>query len=225
MGKEHFVMGRLPYGGTFLYLQTVGMTEYMVRMITDPEFVHKVCKLYTNRAIKYWEAFLKLGCDGIMATEDYADSRSLIMGKARYEEFILPYLKRLTDAVHSMGGYMIKHSDGYMLDALDSFIEIGIDAWHGIQPNIGMDMKTIREKVSDRLCLFGGINIETYIIGTSEDIKREVRAAVKYGAAGGLVITGGNILEPGSKLENYQAVIEQLEEIGTFPIDYDSIVI
>jgi len=219
LGDTHFIIGRPSIGGTFPFLSTVGMEEYLVRMITDPEFVHKAAEIECKKCIAYINAFMDIGCDAIMVTEDYADNKGLIMGKKRYEEFIMPYLKRVCDAVHKRGGYFIKHTDGLMWDALDSFVEMGIDGWHGIQPSVGMDIKLLKEKYSGKLCLFGGINVETLINGTPDDVRREAIYAIKYGApGGGFVLTSGNVLEPGVKPENYNAVIDVCREMGTYPI-------
>ena len=45
-----------------------------------------------------------------------------------------------------MGGYFIKHSDGNLWTILDELVETGIDGWHGIQVNIGMDMAKLKER-------------------------------------------------------------------------------
>jgi uroporphyrinogen decarboxylase len=101
---------------------------------------------------------------------------------------------------------------------------MGIDGWHGIQPGIGMDIRRIKEKYAGRLCLFGGINVETLIAGTPEEARREALYAMKYGApGGGLILTSGNILEPGTRVENYEAVTSTWEEFGKYPIDIGDI--
>ncbi len=223
MGKEKFIAARLPGEATFPYLSTVGMEEFLIRMITDPDFVHASTKLNLSRQLKYVDAFLAAGCDAIMELADYGDNKSLIMGKKNFDEYIKPYLKILCDHIHSRGGYFIKHSDGYLMDVLPDFVEIGVDGWHGMQPAIGMEVKKIRELVGDKLFLWGGVDMSAIIEKKPEDIKSLVRKAVKYGAEGGLLIACGNVIEHGAKKENYLALIEQLDEISAFPIDYESI--
>lgn len=223
MGNEKFIVARLPGEATFPYLATVGMEEYLIRMLVDPDFVHASTKVYLRRMLKYCDAFIGVGCDAIQELADYGDNRSVIMGKSRYDEFIAPYLKILCDHIHALGGYFIKHTDGYVMELLPSFVEMGINGWHGIQPAIGMEIKKIRECVGDKLCLWGGVDVSALIDGTPEDIKRLVRKAVKYGAEGGLLLACGNVIEHGTKKENYLALIEQLKEIYTFPINYDAI--
>ena len=219
IGKTHFVIGRTPVGGTFPHAQSVGLEEFLIRLITDPEFVIRATEIANKKAVAYCRAFINAGCDGFMETDDYADTKGLLMGKARYEEFILPYLRRICEAVHEAGGYFIKHTDGVMWDALDSFVEAKVDGWQGIQPSLGMDIKLLKEKYGGKLCLFGGINGETMIEGPPEKIREEVRYAVKHGApGGGLVVTCGNILEPGVSAGNYLAKMDEMKKIGNYPI-------
>jgi len=218
LGDTRFIIGRPPIGGTFSW-DRIGMEEYLVRMITDPEFIHMSAHISCKAAIAYSDAFIKEGCDGIMMTEDYADTRGLIMGKARYEEFILPYLQKVCKAIHDRGAYFIKHTDGVMWDALDSFVEMGIDAWHGLQPSLGMNLKALKEKYGGKICFFGGVNVETLLVGSEEEIRAEVRHAVEHGApGGGLVITCGNILEPGISTELYLSGLDETNKIGRYPI-------
>jgi hypothetical protein len=37
LGDTTSIIGRPPVGGTFPYTSTIGMEEYLVRMITDPD--------------------------------------------------------------------------------------------------------------------------------------------------------------------------------------------
>lgn len=214
IGKSHFILGRLKVDGSFPYQSTVGMEEYLVRMILEPEFVHKANQLFTNRCKVHCKMMLEAGCDGVMLTADYADTRGLIMGKDRFDTFVRPYLKEITDYIHGLGGFVIKHTDGAMFQALPDLAEIGVDAWHGVQPSLGLTLKRIRQLVGDRLCVFGGINAETYVEGPEEKIRQEVRDAVEFGAAGGLVLTSGNVLEPGSQVPLYRASLDELEKVG-----------
>lgn len=82
-----------------------------------------------------------------------------------------------------------------------------------------MDMKALKQKYGDRLCLFGGVNNETLIAGTPAEVEEEVKYAIKHaGRGGGLVITCGNTLQPGVKWENYQAQLRATREYGSYPI-------
>ena len=140
------------------------------------------------------------------------------MGAERFDQFILPGLRRQCEAIHARGGYFIKHTDGNTWDILDSFVDIGIDGWHGIQPCIGMDFRLLKERYGGRLCLFGGVNCETLIEEPPAAVYEEVRYAIANAArGGGLVITCSNVLQPGTRLENYLAGRQATRDLGAYP--------
>ncbi|HJN26937.1 MAG TPA: uroporphyrinogen decarboxylase family protein [Candidatus Latescibacteria bacterium] len=217
LGHSHFIVVRSPVDGTFPWDSTVGMDEFLVRMITDPEFVHRAVDAYVSRSIAYIDAVFDAGADAVMTTDDYSDNRGPIMGVERYREFVLPGLKRQCDAIHKRGGYFIKHTDGNTWPILDSFVEIGIDGWHGIQPDIGMDFKLLQQRYGDDLCFFGGVNCSTLIDGPAEKAREEVRYAIEHAApGGGLVIATSNVVQPGTSMENYSAMRQAVRDFGSY---------
>jgi len=162
---------------------------------------------------------LEAGCDAVMPTNDYCDNKGPIMGPERFRSVILPGLKKQVQATHDKGGYFIKHTDGNTWSILDMFVEAGVDGWHGVQPSIGMDLRLLKERYGGKLCFFGGVNCETLIAGTPEDVREEVRYAIKYaGSGGGLVVTCGNVIQPGVRYENYLAERQAVRDFGSYPI-------
>lgn len=219
LGRTHFIIGRLPLDGTFPWGETVGMNEFLVRMVTEPEFVRRAIVGHSNRSLAWIRAMLGAGCNAVMPTNDYSDNRGPIMGPERFRTFILPALKKQVETTHAMGGYFIKHTDGNTWSILDMFLEAGVDGWHGIQPSIGMDLKLLKEKYGGRLCFFGGVNCETLIAGRPQDVRAEVRYAIKHAApGGGLVVTCGNVVQAGARLENYLAERQAVQDFGRYPI-------
>ncbi len=217
LGETHFIIGRSAIDGTFPFQETVGIQEFLIRMITDPEFVHRAIDVYVTRSIAYLEAMLDAGCDAVMTTDDYSGNMGPFMGPQRFREFILPGIVRQAEAVHKRGGYFIKHTDGNTWPILDALVEAKIDGWHGIQPRIGMDLGKLKERYGDKLCFFGGINCETLIDGPAEKAREEVRYAIQHAApGGGLVIATGNVLQPGTSLTNYLAARQATREYGTY---------
>ena len=218
IGETHFIIGRSAVDGSFPY-QTVGMQEFLMRMITEPEFVERAIQVYVNRSIAYIEAMLEAGCDAVMTLDDYSGNKGPFMGAERFRRFIAPAIERQVAAAHAKGGLFIKHTDGNTWSILDDLIATGIDGWHGIQPNIGMDMKLLKERYGSRICLFGGINCETLVEGTPEQAAAEARYAIRHAApGGGLVVATGNILQPGTQLKNYLAARQAVRDWGRYPV-------
>ena len=216
IGETRFIIARTPFDGTFPWEQTVGMEAFLMKMVLDQDFVEKAVQVWVNRCIVYIDAMLDAGVDGIMTTDDYSDNRGPIMGVELFRKFIIPGIRKQCEAIHAKGGYFIKHTDGNLWDVLDDFVEIGIDGWHGIQRNIGMDLKELKKRYGSNLCFFGGVNTETIINGSKQEVEEEVRSAIEAaGSGGGLVLTCSNVVPPGAKLENYYAMREAIKRYGS----------
>ncbi len=138
IGRTHFVIGRSPVDGSFPFQQTVGMEELLVRMVDDEPFVRRAVDAYTNRSLAYIRALVAAGVDAVMTTDDYCDNRGPIMGPQLFRRYVLPAVRRQVEEAHSLGAFFIKHTDGLLWDILDDLVDAGVDAWHGIQPSIGM---------------------------------------------------------------------------------------
>jgi uroporphyrinogen decarboxylase len=208
LGGTHFILGRPEQDGTFPYENTVGLEEFLARMITDPAFVRQAIAAHTEATVLEQNALLDAGCDAVLPGADYCDSRGPMMSLRHFREFILPALERLCAETHARGKYLVKHTDGNIWKILPLLLEAGIDGWQGIQPSIGMDMRLLRETVGPRLCLFGGVDCATLVAGTPDDVRREVRYAVTHaGSDGGLVLVSSNTLMVGVKYENYLAML------------------
>jgi hypothetical protein len=218
IGGSHFVVARIP-DGTFPWRDTVGMAAFLERMLREPDFVRKAIAGATQKTLAYIEAAAALKVDGIVITVDYCDNHGPLMGPKLFREFVLGPLSECVKAAHKHGLYFLKHSDGNHWSILDDFVAAGIDGWQGIQPRIGMDLRILKEKYGGKLALIGGVNCETLTIGTTADVEREVRYAIRHAApGGGFVMCSGNTLMHGTKYENYQAMLTATRISGGYPI-------
>jgi len=160
-----------------------------------------------------------VGVDGILVARDYCDNRGPLMGPRLFRQFLLPAFKQMVAAVRARGKFFMKHTDGFTWPILDDFVEAGVHAWQGIQPAIGMDLKRLKEQYAGRLCFFGGVDVDTLVLGTPQTVADEVKYAIRHAArGGGLVITSGNSLMVGTKWDNYQALLSTTREYGRYPI-------
>ena len=218
MGSTHFVVARVP-DGTFPWPEVMPMADFLLRMVDEPEFIRKLIAAKLKTTLAYIEAAAALGVDAILIGTDYCDNRGPIMGPRLYREFIYPALKAQVDAARRVGKYFIKHSDGNQWAILDSYVEAGVAAWHGIQPSIGMDLKLLKEEYAGRLAFFGGVECDTLVMGTPQQVEAEARHAIKHAApGGGFAMTSGNSLLAGTRYENYVAMVEATRRWGSYPI-------
>jgi len=81
----------------------------------------------------------------------------------------------------------------------------------------GMDMRTIKDRVGDRLCLCGNIDCGMLLRGTPEDAfaaTKQLLLTCKQD--GGLVLGASNAVQPDVPLANYRAMIAAWKEFGRY---------
>ena len=228
LGDTHFIIARGWHGpstwldGSFPMPGegfNIPVHKFLMMIYDDPEFVHAILRAYTKRAIDYGKILIAAGVDAVQINADYCINSGPWLSPSHFAEFILPYMQQHVTAFKQEGMFVLKHTDGNSWPLLDMMVETGIDALHGIQPSIGMDVKRLKERVGDQIALFGAIEGDTLIKGTPEEVARDVEYCLKYGApGGGFVLTTSNSVQAGTRYENYMTMLRVAREKGTYPI-------
>jgi uroporphyrinogen decarboxylase len=213
LGGTHFILGR-GEDGTFPH-ERYGLTQLLLAMIDDPPLVKRAIEIETRKAITINEALLDAGCDAVLPGDDYCSARGPMMSPAHWRQYILPALTVLCESAHRKGKYLIKHTDGNTWRLFDMLLEAGIDGWHGIQAAAGMDLARLKERYGERVCFWGGVDVDLLVDGTPDQVRSAVRYAVESaGKEGGLVLTSGNTLMVGVRYENYLAMLQAARSDG-----------
>ena len=109
-----------------------------------------------------------------------------------YREAILPRLKAEVDLAHERGvkfGYICSSGTKPMLDF---YLEAGIDVLIGVDPVQGThtDMPLLKEKLGDRICLWGGVSgAVTVEMGTEEEVRSAVHHAIETLGPTGFILS------------------------------------
>ncbi len=213
LGATHLILGR-GEDGTFPH-ERYGLTQLLMGMIDDPPLVHEVIEIETRNAITINEVLLDAGCDAVLPGDDYCSAKGPMMSPGHWKEFIFPALRALCESAHRKGKYLIKHTDGKTWSIFDMLLEAGIDGWHGIQATAGMDLALLKKRYGDRVCFWGGVDVDWLVDGTPEQVRAATRYAIESaGDDGGLVLTSGNTLMVGVRYENYLAMLEAARSGG-----------
>jgi hypothetical protein len=193
--------------------------EYWMNLVLEPEICRKIAELQGKRLVRQVPLFAALGVDGIMPCGDLGSSTSMLASPRIYREMVYPWNKAQCDEAHRHGLKALKHCCGHTWPVIDELAEI-YDAYEGIQASAGMDIRALKERVGDRLCLWGGIWHEHIILGTPEDIRADARYAFQYAAPGGGYIMGStHSLAVDARVENLLEMKRCRDEWGIYPID------
>ena len=94
----------------------------------------------------------------------------------------------------------------------------GPDGINPIEPVAGMDLKTVKKLVGDKVCICGNIDCAHLLPwGTTEDVRQAVRQAIAdAGSGGGYILTSSNSIHSSCKPENFAAMVRAAKEFGEY---------
>jgi uroporphyrinogen decarboxylase len=107
---------------------------------------------------------------------------------------------------------------------LDILVEANLDVLIGVDPiqGKGTDLAMMKQKLTGKICLWGGINgFVTVERGSKTEVREAVRDAIKTLAPGGGFILSpvDNIRDTSEKTwENVMAMLEAWQEMRVYPI-------
>lgn len=202
-----------------------GLDNLFIRYVTDPEMVKELLDIIWQYKKKSIKNALEIGADVIVTGDDYAGRLGPMMSPGHFREFILPYVKKVADLVHSMGSYYIKHTDGKIWKILDDLVDAGIDVLDPIETIADMDIGEVKKKYGNRICLAGNVDATAVLTrGTREEVIEAVKETIaKASPGGGHIMASSNSIHPGVKPENYKIMVNAAREYGKYPIDKDLI--
>ncbi len=156
-----------------------GMENYFIKMYETPEIVEAV----TNHVLDFYCSanellFAYMGdmIDMFFFGNDFGTQLDLFISPAKFSEFVLPGIKRLTNVARTYNIRTMLHSCGSIVKALPMIIDAGVDAVHPIQAKAaGMEAKRLAREFGKELIFMGGVDTQELLpFGTPVQVSEEV---------------------------------------------------
>jgi len=184
----------------------------------EPERLHPLLEFITEATIRRMTAWRKL--TGIPVPQDgfgFADDSIALISPAMYREHLLPYHRRLCEALATSAPRSI-HLCG---DATRHFRtlrdELNVKTFDTGFP---VDFGAVRRELGPDVRIQGGPHVHFLMQATPAEIREEVRRILQSGVLDGgfFVLREGNNLAPGTPLENTEALYHAGREFGQRPL-------
>jgi len=170
-GESVAITGKA-FGPWTLAYHCVGMEDFLMGTITDPEKTRKLLDKLKEITLIFSEAQIRAGADNMLIA-DHA-TRDLCSPEA-YRDFVLPVHKEMAKKIKVP---TILHICGYTLDRIKYINETGLDAFHYDSKNDDLEMR----KAASKVALLGGTNnIQLLRSGTEADIFKDIEKKIKTG--------------------------------------------
>lgn len=196
-----------------------GMQEFMMLTVYNPGFVQQVLEIIDDWDRRRMELVLEEGVDLFVRRAWYENAD--FWPPLEYRQFILPTLRRNVEMAHQAGakfGYLMSCSS---MPLVEMMVDAGVDVLMGVDPaqDRTMDMRLLKQKVSGKMCLWGGVcGYLTVECGTPAQIAEQVRQSISILSPG-----GGFVLAPVTNIradterawENVRTMIEVWQSLMT----------
>jgi len=196
--------------GISYMLNSMGLEDFSFLMYDDPDMVKEALDMYTDWVAKLIRNLIEIGFDFIWTFDDMAYRTSPMFSNAVWDEFFYPYLKKAADAITIP---WIFHSDGNLLPIMDRLLKLGMNGIHPLEPG-SMDLKELKQKYGDKVCLIGNIDIDhTLTTGTEEEIYQEVKERIELlGPGGNYIISDSNSIPGYCSSKNVMLMAKAVEK-------------
>jgi [methyl-Co(III) methylamine-specific corrinoid protein]:coenzyme M methyltransferase len=163
LGNESPVLGGVVSAFT-LAGQLRGEGEALMELVTDPSFLKGILEKATRWDIEFAMAAVSSGADVIVMVD--ATASGDILGPEQYQEFALPFQKRIAKAVREAGAKSILHICGNTTPNLHLMKEAGVD---GISVDQSMDMKQVKTVLGKGIATVGNVSPTTTLLFRSPE--------------------------------------------------------
>ena len=201
--------------GIFSTMLGLGLENFCLALHDNRPFIETVLDRYCDWTAVVAEHVCHLGFDVFVSTDDMAFKTAPFFSPAVFRDLVLPRYRRVAEKITLP---WIIHSDGYVLPFLDDLVSLGIAGLHPCEKG-AMDIRVVKQRYGDRLCLLGNVDLNILGLGTVTDVDREVHELIcNVGPGGGYIVTSGNSLAAYLLPENVIAMAAAVQRYGRYPI-------
>lgn len=220
-GEEYFVIGDVEISLFEMAWHLTGLEKYMIGMLCDEPWLELL-----NDRVEEWSTGLALqlvraGVDAIWFGEDLGSQTSTLIAPDDWRTRFKPRHKRMIERLRKENPDLtvIMHSDGAVAPLINDFIEVGVDVYNPVQPNVaGSDPQELKDLYGDKICFFGGIDQQSLLpSGDIIMIREEIRSRIRIlGKNRGYLLAPAHILQADVSTDTIEAMIQAAMESGYY---------
>jgi len=186
-------------------------TDFMIDLVENPEYAHKLINLCTNLIIDWLKAQAEIMGDTVESIFILDDIVGFI-NEEHYMEFAHPYLKKICDAFPKEW-IKIYHNDADINACMDHLPDCGFNVLNWGKQT---DLEEVKSRIGDRMCLMGNVNpLEIGVRGTPEEVFDATMDVLEQSRGEGIILSVGGGMSPGMPRENILAMQDALNEFNS----------
>lgn len=209
-----FRMFRMTYSLYERAWAMMGMQELLINMAMDEPSAMRLFERVFEYEMRLLDRILDEDFEGVYFGDDWGAQTGLIMGPDCWRKYIKPFMKAMFAKVKSKGKYVLLHCCGNIEELFPDLIEIGLDAYNTVQPEI-YDLAKIKREYGKDLTFWGAMSNQQFLPHSSakEVFDKSVETIKVLGKNGGYLFSPTHALTPDIPPENIRAMLEAAKSV------------
>ena len=200
------------------YLELIGYQNAIIGLVKNKEKVKALLDRLTDAAIAWGTAQAQHGVDAVLISSAFAGGG--FISPKMYTEYVVPYERRLADAIREYDVPVYTHTCGKVGDRLDLMEQthtMGIDTLDPY-PLGNVELADAKNGVGQRLFLKGNMNSVSMLEYTSrEEVLAEASERITIGKpGGGYILSSACSIAPRVEPWKIELFVPLAEEIGRY---------
>jgi uroporphyrinogen decarboxylase len=154
----------------------MGITNLFYALSDDPELVADVFARTGEITLQAVENISKIDAvGGVILAEDIGSKNDLMMSPDYFRDLVLPWHKKMAQAVHDQDKFFILHACGKIEKLMDDFIsDIKIDGRHSYEDQV-TPIEEAKRLYGKDIAVLGGVDMDLLARGSEEEIRQRVQ--------------------------------------------------
>jgi uroporphyrinogen decarboxylase len=192
-----------------------GFQNMLMYLAMEEDFVKEVLSNILAYNLKIIDAVIDSDVDGLYFGDDYGQQTGLLMSPQMWRKYFKEGWAEMFSRAKSKGKLVALHSCGNITDLLPEFIDIGLDIYQTVQPEL-YDLRRLKSEFGSRLCFWGGISTQRDLpFASPEVLRKKIHSTVAVlGESGGYIAGPTHRLPPDIPIENIRTLVEALRIEG-----------
>ncbi|MBI5965225.1 MAG: hypothetical protein HY863_17235 [Chloroflexi bacterium] len=200
------------------YLELIGYQNAIIGLVKNKEKVQALLERLTDASIAWAVAQAKAGVDAVLISSAFAGGG--FISPKMYAEYVLPYERRVAQAVKTFGIPVYTHTCGKIGDRLELMEQTGTMGIDTLDPHpLGnVELADAKQGVGQRLFLKGNMNSVSILeYTTKEEVLAEATERIQIGKpGGGYILSSACSIAPRVEPWKIELFAPLADEIGVY---------
>jgi uroporphyrinogen decarboxylase len=219
--NDYFIIGDIELTMFEMAWHMVGMEKFMADLAMQEAYIEVLLDKCMEFSVGIGKQLVALGVDGIWTGDDFGAQNGMMISPRMWRNIFKPRFAEVFSELKSVNPNVLimYHCDGAIAPILDDLVEIGLEVFNPVQPNVpGHDPTDLKSRYGDQLSFWGAID-QQYLLprGTADEIYRDVAEKIRVlGAGGGYMCAPAHIVQADTPLDNLEIFISAVKKHGEY---------